>query len=434
MADNVTANAGSGGATFRTDDDGTAHWPYQKIAFGADNTQNIVASTSSNPLPVALSDTDNAVLDTIDAVLDTINAKLVSGTVIGDVNLGATDNAVLDAIAASVAGTLTVDNGGTFAVQVDGAALTALQLFDDIVYVDDADWTATTSKHGLIGGIYQSTPGTITDGDTGPIRLDANGAIHISDGGNTITVDGTVTANLSATDNAVLDAIAASVAGTLTVDGSGVTQPVSAASLPLPTGAATAANQGTANTALSAIQTAVELIDNAISGSEMQVDIVGSLPAGTNAIGKLAANSGVDIGDVDVTSIAAGSNLIGDVSIQGRATGGASVYYDNDLDETAVAVKGSAGTLYAIHAMNTTAAPLYLQLFNVAQGSVTVGTTTPTAQFIVPGNADSDGAGFTFEIPQGIAFSTAITAAASTNSEGNGAPGANACHVNLVYV
>lgn len=38
-----------------------------------------------------------------------------------------------------------------------------------------------------------------------------------------------------------------------------------------------------------------------------------ALPAGTNTIGKLAANSGVDIGDVDVTSIAAGTNEIGRV-------------------------------------------------------------------------------------------------------------------------
>lgn len=53
---------------------------------------------------------------------------------------------------------------------------------------------------------------------------------------------------------------------------------------------------------LTSIKTAVELIDNAISGSEMQVDVIAALPAGTNAIGKLAANSGVDIGDVDVTS------------------------------------------------------------------------------------------------------------------------------------
>jgi hypothetical protein len=43
------------------------------------------------------------------------------------------------------------------------------------------------------------------------------------------------------------------------------------------------------------------------------VDIASALPAGTNAIGKLAANSGVDIGDVDVASIATGSNIIGAV-------------------------------------------------------------------------------------------------------------------------
>lgn len=45
-----------------------------------------------------------------------------------------------------------------------------------------------------------------------------------------------------------------------------------------------------------AIKTAVEILDNAISGSEMQVDVVGALPAGTNAIGKLLPP------DVDVTT------------------------------------------------------------------------------------------------------------------------------------
>jgi hypothetical protein len=39
------------------------------------------------------------------------------------------------------------------------------------------------------------------------------------------------------------------------------------------------------------------------------------LAAGSAAIGKLAANSGVDIGDVDITSIAAGDNNIGNVDI-----------------------------------------------------------------------------------------------------------------------
>ena len=40
---------------------------------------------------------------------------------------------------------------------------------------------------------------------------------------------------------------------------------------------------------------------------ELLVQVNTALPAGTNAIGKLAANSGVDIGDVDVTSIIPGT-------------------------------------------------------------------------------------------------------------------------------
>lgn len=100
-----------------------------------------------------------------------------------------------------------VTNAGTFAVQVDGSALTALQLIDDIVYVDDADWTDSTSKHALVGGLYQSTPQTVTDGDVAPFNITANGALHVSDAGGSLTVDGTITANLSATDNTVLDNI-----------------------------------------------------------------------------------------------------------------------------------------------------------------------------------------------------------------------------------
>lgn len=57
------------------------------------------------------------------------------------------------------------------------------------------------------------------------------------------TLNGKVPSNLTVTATRLL------------VDGSGVTQPVSAASLPLPTGASTAANQTTANTSLATIAT-----------------------------------------------------------------------------------------------------------------------------------------------------------------------------------
>ena len=52
-------------------------------------------------------------------------------------------------------------------------------------YVDDADWNDGSSYHLLTGGIYQSTPQTITDGDTGPLQVNANGnlIVDVADGG-----------------------------------------------------------------------------------------------------------------------------------------------------------------------------------------------------------------------------------------------------------
>ena len=84
----------------------------------------------------------------------------------------------------------------------------------------------------------------------------------------------------------------------------------------LPSSADSEAKQDTIETTLTAIETDADTIAGAVSGTEMQVDVVASLPAGSNAIGKLAANSGVDIGDVDVTSLPAlpaGTNSIGTV-------------------------------------------------------------------------------------------------------------------------
>ena len=105
---------------------------------------------------------------------------------------------------------------------------------------------------------------TIATDSTGVLSVDDNGGnLSIDDGGNTITVDGTVAV----------------------------------------TGVSTLAEQQTQTTHLAtiagdttSIQTAVEIIDNAISGSEMQVDVVAALPAGTNAIGKVIPP------DYDVTS------------------------------------------------------------------------------------------------------------------------------------
>jgi hypothetical protein len=178
------------------------------------------------------------------------------------------------------------------------------------------------------------------------------------------------------------------------------------------------------------ILTSVQTLDNAISGSEMQVDVVAALPAGTNAIGKLAANSGVDIGDVDVTSISAGTNTIGDVGIKPRTSGGYTIFRSIDLDETEEEVKATAGQVFGWYIFNAAATTHYVKFYNATTANVTVGTTTPVLTIPVP--AGSAANVFT---DTGIAFGTAITAAATTGVADNdtGAPAANAVVVNVFY-
>jgi hypothetical protein len=108
MADNVEANAGTGGAVFATDDDGTAHHPYVKLEFGADNTQTKVSS--SDPLPVVQTGTLN--VGTVTAVTSITNAVAVTNA--GLTELAAAINASLqmDVNLAASNATVTVANAG----------------------------------------------------------------------------------------------------------------------------------------------------------------------------------------------------------------------------------------------------------------------------------------------------------------------------------
>lgn len=70
-------------------------------------------------------------------------------------------------------------NAGTFAVQVDGDALTALQLIDDIVYAEDASHTST-DKGAFVLAVRNDTLAALggTDGDYAPIQVNALGAVY----------------------------------------------------------------------------------------------------------------------------------------------------------------------------------------------------------------------------------------------------------------
>ena len=105
----------------------------------------------------------------------------------------------------------------------------------------------------------------------------------------------------------------------------------------------------------------VTTIAGAVSGSEMQVDVVAALPAGTNAIGKLAANDGVDIGDVDVTSLVPGTGAtsLGKAEDAAHTTGDTGVMGLAVRNDTLAALAGTDGD-YSPLQVNASGA-LYVQ-------------------------------------------------------------------------
>jgi len=98
-------------------------------------------------------------------------------------------------------------------------------------------------------------------------------------------------------------------------------------------------------------------------------------------------------------------------------------YRDTDLAETKVAVDAGAGTMHSIVVDNTAnaAEAEFLKLWNVASGSVTVGTTAPDWVFLIPAATK-----LTIVFHDGVAYGTALTAACVTTAGTAGTTGPTA--------
>jgi hypothetical protein len=78
-------------------------------------------------------------------------------------------------------GSLTVDNGGTFVVQENGAALTSLQLLDNLVLAEDA--AHVSGDAGIQSLAVRNDSDTSLAGTTGdytPLQVDANGYLKVN--------------------------------------------------------------------------------------------------------------------------------------------------------------------------------------------------------------------------------------------------------------
>lgn len=297
-------------------------------------------------------------------------------------------------LTANINGTVTVGshavtNAGTFAVQVDGSALTALQLIDNIVHVDDAAFTLGTSS------------GVMMMGFAGTQSVDANDAC----------------------------ALACTTAGHqyVTVASGGI------ASGAVASGAYASGAFASGAFASGSVASGAFASGSIASGAiaDMLVDDAAFTPATSRVmpIGFQADESStdsVDEGDVGCPRMTLARQQL--VVNQAHTNGGTLPLKVLDSDESEDEIKGSAGQLYDLYCFNSTNAILYVKLYNATAANVTVGTTTPVLTIPVPANNDTDGAGVTLRWPTGLVFDTAITIATTTGLADNdtGAPGANA--------
>lgn len=107
---------------------------------------------------------------------------------------------------------------------------------------------------------------------------------------------------------------------------------------------------------------------------------------------------------------------------------GLTAFSNTALSSTKTAVKASPGKLYGWMVHNPSAATAYIQVWNVAIGSITVGTTAPTYTIQLPTLASAN-----VMSERGITHSVEINIAATTTPTGSSAP-ATALVVSLFYI
>ena len=440
-ADNVTANPGSGGASFRTFSDGTNEWPASVISWvtgGSPGAWTFQQVTNSNGLPVS-----------------------VLGT-------------------ATVAGTVTANQGGTWTVATNA----------------DAGVSPGTppSKALVMAGVYNATPPVLTNGQSGAIQMDSNGRLGI---GNiyscTCTIatqpldNGPVAPGTAATKsslmggqyNTSLPGLTNGQQAALQCDSSGrliVTaasgnvianqgSPPWSIDITQIAGGAIALGQTTMQNslpvALASNQTQIPVSQNGVwtvqpgnnanttpwlmtinqGGNSASVTASNALKVDGSAVtqpvsGTVTANAGTgNFTVVQPTAANLNATVTGTVAANpaAAATGGATPYHLVSAATTnATSVKGSSGTVYDMQCFNTNAEARFLKFYDKATAP-TVGTDVPVKVIMMPGN--SSGAGATAAFPVGINFANGIAIAITAGIADTDATavGAGDCVVNFDY-
>jgi hypothetical protein len=338
---------------------------------------------------------------------------------------------------------------------------------------DGASFTRNTTSLTPVGGVVETSAPTVTNGDAVALSLTTGGAVRVDVASGGITGRAEDSAAAGGEDGVPVLAVRRDSASSgVSADGDWANLSVDSTGALRVTGggggtqfaedaAHTTADVGTVALAVRRDTAAVgsgtdgdysTLNVNSTGRLYTSSTVDAALPAGTNNIGDVdiltiaAGDNNIgnvdvvtlpalpagtnNIGDVDVLTIAAGTNAIGNVGLIGRTTGGLTIFRSIDLDETEEEAKATAGQVFGWYIYNANAAARYVKFYNATAANVTVGTTTPVLTLPIP---PTSGANVFSDV--GIAFSTAITVAATTGvaDTDTGAPGANEVIINLFY-
>ena len=226
MVDKVTLNLGTGGSDVATDDCGASgHAQIVKLAVSADGDATVLTGTAADGMLVNLGANNDVTVAGVAtaAKQDTGNTSLA--TIAGAVSGAEVQVDVLTMPTVTV-NAHAVTNAGTFAVQVDGAALTALQLIDDPVQVLGTDtYTEATSKGVTLGAVRRDADTSLvnTTNEFAPLQVDANGRLKVEAfSGETLPVSltsTTVTGTVAVTQSGTWDEVGINDSGnSITVD------------------------------------------------------------------------------------------------------------------------------------------------------------------------------------------------------------------------
>lgn len=456
MVDTVALSAGTAdGAVIATDDIAGVHYQLFKYGYGALDTfvlavaGNGAVTTGTQRVTIASDSTGN---------IATIGTSVTPGTAAG--NLGKAEDAahssgdtgvmllaVREATATDLsvgntdgdyeplqvdangrlhvnAGTVTVashavTNAGTFVVQENGAALTSLQLIDDVVIADDAAFTPASTKVLMAGFEFDDVaPDSVDEGDSGAGRMSANRSqyIQIRDAAGNERGVNVNASNQMAIAGPVTVASAGIASGAIA---SGAIASGAVASGAIASGAVASGAYASGALAAGSIATGA-IADMLVDDAAFTPATSRVMPAGFEA--DETATDSVDEGDVGAARMTLDRKQI--ITQQGHTAGGltTAMFSGSDgssiLVATSQVVKASAGQLYGYYAYNPETAVSFVHFYNTASASVTVGTTNPLFTIAIPGGSAAN-----LAIPQGITFSNAgWSVAATTTAGGNTAP------------